>query len=86
MTCNCGNTEAHRLSYSIGGKETCDKCGNIGTFRFSDVYFKGPYFDTNLAHDKKAPLGQMVRTREHKAAIMRELGVTERGDRRHGAL
>jgi len=85
---SCGNNEAVRLHASAGNPITCEKCGPLGHFRFSDVYFnqkKGEQFISNLAHDSKAPLGQVVRSREHKAAIMRELGVIESGDRRHGA-
>lgn len=88
MTCDsCNNTEAVRLSYS-GGKETCDRCGSVPKFKFSDVFFpagSGPRFETNLAHPDKSPLGSMVYSREHKAQLMRDLGVRESGDKVHGA-
>lgn len=88
MICDsCKNTEAIRLSYRQGAV-FCDKCGDNPSFRFSDVYFnqkRGAYFDPQLAHPEKAPLGQMVHSREHKALLMREQGIFEKGDKRHGS-
>lgn len=91
MQCSgCGNKEAYRLSYSPskdGGKsESCDKCGASSGFKFSDVFFKGEYFDPHIAHPEKSPKGNLIRSREHKAALMREIGITECGDKRHGSL
>ncbi len=57
----------------------------MSTFRFSDVYFKGPGFESHLADADKSPKGNFVRSREHKAVLMRELGVREVGDKVHGA-
>lgn len=50
----------------------------------TDVYFKEPHFDEHLA-DAKHPQGQEVRSKKHKSRIMKEQGVREAGDRRHGA-
>jgi len=57
----------------------------MGTFRFSDVYFKAPGFESHLADPEKSPKGNFVRSREHKAMLMRTLGVREVGDKFHGA-
>lgn len=85
MVCNgCGNLSAHRISYSSHG-EKCDKCGNLNGFKFSDVFFKGAYFDPNLSDPVKSPQGQEVKSREHKADILRQLGLREVGDKRHGS-
>ena len=85
MHCDfCNNNEAHRLSYSNQGM-SCDKCGDGGSMKFADVYFKEPYFDPMLADPKKSPNGTQITSRSHKAAVMRELGVTEAGDKRHGS-
>lgn len=87
MQCSgCGNKAAYRVSYSSGG-ESCDVCapGQMNTFRFSDVYFKGPGFETHLADPEKSPKGNFVTSREHKAMLMRELGVRETGDKVRGA-
>ncbi len=85
MDCNsCGNKAAYRVSYSSGGS-SCDRCGNLGTIKFADVYFKEPYFDAHIAHDTKAPFGTQIKSRQHKADVMREYGLKETGDKRHGA-
>lgn len=85
MTCtSCGNKSAYRMSFTPAG-EKCDKCGPASPFKFSDVFFKGEYFDPMLAHYKKSPNGTLIKSREHKASVMRELGVTECGDKRHGS-
>lgn len=57
----------------------------MSSFRFSDVYFAGEGFEPHLADPEKSPKGNFVRSREHKAQLMREIGVRETGDRVHGA-
>ena len=49
-----------------------------------DVYFKEPSFEPNLG-DEKHPFGQEVRSARDKARIMKEQGIFEKGDKRHGA-
>lgn len=56
----------------------------MSTFKNPDAYFKSPGFEPHLA-DSKNPNGQMIHSRAHKAEVMRQLGVHERGDRVHGA-
>lgn len=87
MKCKCGNQSAYRISYSSSG-ESCDRCGKLGSFTFSDVFFdqrKGAHFIPNLADPNKSQMGTLVTSRSHKAQVMRELGVKESGDRTHGA-
>lgn len=88
MKCSgCNNQSAHRLSYSKHG-ETCDRCGSLGAFKFSDVFFdqkKGEYFDPNITDPVKAPFGTLIRSRQHKAEVMRQNGLKEVGDKRHGS-
>jgi hypothetical protein len=85
MTCSgCSNKEATRISYSSKG-ETCDRCGNLGAFKFSDVFFKAPYFDANITDPVKAPHGTQINSRQHKADVMRANGLKEVGDKRHGS-
>ena len=85
MICNgCGNQEATRISYSKNS-ESCDKCGKVGALKFSDVYFKQPYFDPNISDPVKSPFGTHITSRSQKAELMRGLGLHEVGDRRHGA-
>lgn len=73
------------MSFSSSG-ETCDKCSSPAAFRFSDVFFKKEYFDPMLADPKKSPHGTLIKSREHKAQVMRELGVRESGDKLRGSL
>lgn len=87
MICTgCENRDAYRLSYSASG-ERCNACApsEMSSFRFSDVYFKGAGVEENLSHPEKSPQGIFVRSREHKAAVMRGLGLREVGDKIRGA-
>ena len=85
MECSgCGNKSAYRLSYSAS-KTSCNRCGSSSGFKFSDVYFKGPYFDGHIADPNKSPDGTFFHSREHKAAIMKSIGISEVGDKRHGS-
>lgn len=84
--CGCRNESAYRISFSRHG-EVCDECGreSISRFRFSDVYFKDGYFDEHIAHPEESPKGNYIRSREHKSALMRSLGISEIGDKVHGS-
>lgn len=74
------------MMYSTEGEESCDRCGvSTGTFKFSDVFFKQPYFDPHIAHPENSPKGNFIRSRGHKALMMKSLGLSEVGDKRHGA-
>ena len=86
MDCSgCGNREAYRVSCSSAG-ESCNACApHQATFHFSDVFFQKPGFEEHIAHPEKAPQGVYVRSREHKAAVMRQLGLREVGDKVRGA-
>src|ERR1035437_8610817 len=67
------------------GKDTCDRCGNLGKITFADVFFKAPYFDANITDPVKAPHGTMITSRSHKAEVMKQNGLKEVGDKRAGA-
>ena len=87
MECSgCGNPNAYRLR-ARAGFEVCDRCGRLSNVRVSDVYFREPYLDPHLIDTKKPEQkdGVWISSREQKARIMRELGVREAGDRKHGA-
>ena len=74
------------MSFSLSGAASCNACGqSSNSFRFSDVYFKEAYFDPHIAHPENSPRGNQIRSREHKAFLMRELGLKEKGDKVHGA-
>ncbi len=87
MVCDaCGNPTATRMRFFGGGKCGCDKCLNIGSIQFSDVYFREPYLDPNLVDPTKPEQknGVWIESREQKADIMRRLGWREAGDKKHG--
>ena len=88
MVCkNCNNDRAFRWRKFEDGSESCDKCGSIPSTQFSDVYFREPYLDPNLAHPSRPweKDGVWVGSREHKARLMREQDLREAGDRRGGS-
>lgn len=75
------------MSYSSSG-EKCDKCGDIGKFSFSDVFFnakQGAYTDHNIVNPVTHPFGMEITSRSHKASVMRANGLKEVGDKRHGS-
>ena len=88
MKCEgCSNPAASRISYSSKG-ESCDRCGNLGKFTFADVFFnakQGAYLDANITDPVKAPHGTMITSRSHKAEVMKQNGLKEVGDKRHGS-
>lgn len=59
------------------------KISDHASIRHSDVFFRQPYFEPNLADDKN-PEGQWVSSKSEKARIMKEKGLIESGDRIHG--
>ena len=73
------------MSYKENGSCSCERCGKLPAFKFSDVFFKEPYFDQHIADPDKSPLGTHIESREHKAAVMRQYGLSERGDKFHGS-
>ena len=87
MKCDgCGNENAYRLKMRSDSC-MCDKCGGLTSSFVPDIYFKEPYLDPNLAHPNRPweKNGVWVRSRAHKAALMKEQGLREAGDRKHGA-
>ena len=91
MKCdNCGNETAQRLRYSAAAGMKCDDCGRLTSgVGCPDVYFRQPYLDPNLAHPDRphevAQGGVWVTSRRHKAALLAEQNLVERGDKRRGA-
>lgn len=41
--------------------------------------------DHNITDPVKAPFGTLIRSRQHKAEVMRQNGLKEVGDKRHGS-
>ena len=86
MTCDCGNQNAYRARYKAGVGWVCTRCSSLRSVQNPDVFFKGPYLDTNLIDVKKPEQrnGVWIESRGQKADIMKQLGVMEAGDKRHG--
>lgn len=94
MICDgCGNKEAwavHHKKESMTGRvyDECNKCFDPSIPQQPDVYFKEPYWDENLM-DLDDPTtdvnkGTFVRSRQHKAYLLKKLGLREAGDKIRG--
>ena len=87
MQCDhCGNDRAFALSFYSGGS-SCDRCGEARGPRTPDVAFNKPYLDPNLPHPKRPweKDGVWVTSKQHKSALMKEQGLHEVGDKKHGS-
>lgn len=95
MRCKgCGNEEAwavHPKKEIATGRvyEECNRCFDSSISSRPDVYFREPYWDENLCdyddpnYDPKR--GTFIRSKQHKAYILKKCGLREDGDRRGGA-
>lgn len=95
MRCDgCGNEDAwavHPKKESFTGKiyEECNRCFDPSIPQVPDVYFREPYWDPNLcdyddpSYDKDR--GTFVRSRDHKAYLLKKLNLREDGDRKGGS-
>ena len=87
MECNnCGNMAAYAMRFTNEG-QSCNACGSFQNKGTPDVYFRAPYLDPNLAHPNRPweKDGVWVESKQHKARLMAEQNLVERGDHRHGA-
>ena len=88
MICvNCGNKCASRIRIrfdkKIGKLEECERCGTVGSAGVPDVYWPGhAYKSENITDRMGNPI--LLESRQHKANVMREQGISECGDRSHG--
>lgn len=90
----CGNKEAwivHNKREKLTGVnyQECNICFDSSIPQRPDVYFRQPYWDYNL-HDQDDPSydprkGTFIRSREHKAYVLKKLALREGGDRIAGA-
>lgn len=84
MVCN----NCHNFCYKWGkredGTEYCNACSDVGVISSPDVYFKEPYWEENLG-DVKHPHGRWISSKQEKGRIMKELGLSESGDKKHGS-
>lgn len=95
MNCSgCGNDNAwavHPKKEALSGRvfEECNRCFDPGIGARPDVYFRQPYWDENLSdfddpgYDPKR--GTFIRSKAHKAYVMKKCGLREDGDARRGA-
>ena len=95
MKCEgCGNEEAwavHPKKERLTGRvfEECNRCFDPSISGNPDVYFRQPYWDENLcdyddpSYDPRR--GTYIRSRAHKAYVLKKCGLREDGDARGGA-
>lgn len=94
MRCNgCKNENAwavHPKKERLSGRvfEECNVCFDASIPQSPDVYFREPYWDENL-NDYDDPgydprRGTFIRSKQHKAYVMKKNGLREDGDRRSG--
>jgi len=95
MKCKgCGNAEAwvvHPKKEKATGRvyEECNRCFDSSISSCPDVYFRQPYWDENLCdyddpgYDPRR--GTFIRSKAHKAYVLRKCGLREDGDMRGGA-
>lgn len=91
MLCRCGNAEARcvRVWFEKNEagererQECCEACGSAGNVYVPDVYDYTKPLENLCDRETGKPLEFI--SRSHKARYMRERGVSEVGDRIHGA-
>lgn len=89
MDCRgCGRTDAWAVRTIVDGNElidTCNFCSGVGSggTAASDVYFPRPHACQNITDEAGKPI--FFESKSHKAQVMREKGLSEVGDRVHGA-
>ncbi len=88
MKCpTCQYEYAYKIRYSIdkdgNGSEVCDKCGNLSGTWYPDVFWDGNTTNNNITNSMGEPIPFF--SRQQKAKVLREKGMSEAGDRVHGA-
>jgi len=86
MCGGCKNETHHiQVTYDKGGTryEVCHKCGKLQNATVYDVYFPGgEYTNPNITDRMGRPI--VMRSKGHKAKILKDHGWAEAGDRVHG--
>jgi hypothetical protein len=80
----CGNQHAYHVKtwFSKEGKqEICNACGLSGGTGLADVYFRGPHHDANIVDGMGNEI--LIRSKQHKKALLKERGWVEEGLHRH---
>lgn len=92
MKCQCGNENAIRIHGEWQRQEKegrryvefCERCGDLLTLSFSDVYWDGKP-EPCLADDPRTGQPRVFLSRAQKAQYLKENGLREAGDRVRGA-
>lgn len=88
----CGNPDPwarHPKKETFTGRwyEECNRCFDPSIPSHPDVYFRQPYWDENL-FDQDDPSccskGTWITSKQHKAYVLKKLGLREDGDRKRG--
>ena len=94
LCAGCGNENAwsiHRKKERLTGRvyEECNRCFDSSVPASPDIYFRQPYWDENLCdyddphYDPRR--GTFIRSKSHKAYVMKKCNLREDGDVRHGS-
>lgn len=84
MTCRgCGNEKAYK-TVSGQGWEHCDECGAAPKVGIADVFWDGKP-EHGLADDPKTGRPLVFGSKAEKANYLRARGLSEAGDKFHGA-
>lgn len=81
----------HSKKEALSGKyyEECNRCFDSSIPSNPDVYFREPYWDERLGDPDDPSFiegkGTFVRTRAHKAFLLKKLGLREAGDMKRGS-
>lgn len=83
MECPCGNQKAYAMKMGGSGVWECNECGGASQAHYADVFWNGKPVE-NLCDPVSGKPLEFI-SRGHKAKYMKERGITEAGDRVHGA-
>lgn len=88
MICTgCGHDKAYAVQTRHDGEkfvQGCNRCSGVSGGGVPDVYFKGAYWDHNIASEDH-PGPKFITSRGQKKVEMDRCGLREAGDRVHGA-
>lgn len=84
MKCDaCGTNKARVQMLVAPGEWVCDLCSDVPAPTIPDVYWGNGRIIENLVDERGQPIRFM--SKGHKAAVLKEKGLSEIGDKIHGS-